>query len=228
MRFYFVVVYMVYLEKIFRRTCTRIFMKHYFQVIFVIVLFIVINFFALKYESLIIDYSRSTGSFGMIVYVVTTALAIIIPVWANVVLIPIATVMWGPFITALLSIVGWVIGSQVSFVLGRLFEKRIVNMFPSLGKSNYVEKLVSKRHQFLSLIFLRMTVPVDILSYGLGIFVTRVGGYQNFVTTFIGVIPFAFIFSYSTVIHFQYSLILFGVTTTLFVIYSIYVANKEY
>lgn len=202
-------------------------MNNIIKVIAVILLFISVSILASFYENELIYFAKNIGSFGIMFYVLTTALAVIIPMWGNLFLIPVATIMWGPFITALLSILGWVIGSQTSFLLGRLFKKRILKMFPALIESDYVERLVSKKYTYTSLILLRMTLPVDILSYALGIFVPRITAYQNFVTSFIGVIPFAFAFSYFNNIPKIYLIGLFVSMACIFFIYSsIMLKNK--
>lgn len=202
-------------------------MNNIIKVIAVILIFVLVSILASFYENELINFAKNIGSFGIVFYVLTTAIAIIIPMWGNLFLIPVATIMWGPFITALLSILGWVIGSQTSFLLGRLFKNRIIKMFPGLTESNYVERLVSKKYTYTSLIFLRMTLPVDILSYSLGIFVSRITAYQNFVTSFVGVIPFAFVFSYFNNIPKIYSIGLFVSMTCFFFIYSsIMLKNK--
>ena len=194
-------------------------MKKILELGTVILVFIGVNAFAHAHESTLLSWAQNTGSFGVSLYVATTALAIIIPVWSNLFLMPVASIMWGPFATALLSILGWLIGSQISFLLGRKFQERIMQAFPKLLASNYVEKLVSKKYPNLSLIFLRMTIPIDVLSYGLGLFAFRVSAWQNFITTLIGITPFAFLFSYFNDIPKSYSIGILSITMGLFFLY---------
>ena len=60
---------------------------------------------------------------------------------------------------------------------------------------NYMEGFLPKRYLFLAVVFLRIALPVDLLSYALGLF-----GVMQFwpyiAATIIGITPFAFVFSY--------------------------------
>jgi uncharacterized membrane protein YdjX (TVP38/TMEM64 family) len=202
-------------------------MKRILEVGSIVVLFIGINMFAHAHEATLLSLAKDAGSLGIALYVATTAIAIIVPVWSNMFLMPIASIMWGPFSTALLSILGWLIGSHIAFVLGRVFGESVKKAFPKLLSSNHVTRLVSKKHPNLSLIFLRMTIPVDILSYGLGLFAHQVTVRQNFFTTLVGVVPFAFLFSYFNDIPKMYSIGILSVTTLLFIIYSSIMLRKK-
>ena len=68
-----------------------------------------------------------------------------------------------------------------------------------LEKVHLIEKLIPQRNIFLSVIFLRMAIPVDVLSYALGLF-SSISFKLYFVATLVGVSPFAFIFSYSVLL----------------------------
>lgn len=59
----------------------------------------------------------------------------------------------------------------------------------------YLSGFLPKRYLFIAVVFLRIALPVDLLSYALGLFgVMRFWPY--IIATIIGVTPFAFIFSY--------------------------------
>ena len=132
---------------------------------------------------------------GMMVYVAITALAIILAPVSTLPLIPLAVAIWGWFITAILSIIGWTVGSQVAFWLAKTYGQTLVQKFVSLERFSAFEKRFTKRNLFWTVVLLRMTVPVDILSYGLGLFSTM-SNRLFLLSTIIGITPFAFIFSY--------------------------------
>jgi len=59
---------------------------------------------------------RVSGPLGMISYVFITALAIVVAPLSTLPLIAIAVSAWGLIIAGFLSVVGWVVGSQIAFV----------------------------------------------------------------------------------------------------------------
>lgn len=137
----------------------------------------------------------NSGSLGMIFYVFITAIAVVIAPISTFPLIPIASIAWGFVISAILSIAGWTIGAQIAFMIARRFGKPLVQKFISLEKLEAFEKRIPEKNLFWSIVLLRMTVPVDLLSYALGLF-SKISYSKYFWATIIGVTPFAFIFSY--------------------------------
>jgi uncharacterized membrane protein YdjX (TVP38/TMEM64 family) len=163
--------------------------------LFVAVLFILFSHLGAIWANSLND-SLMSGTEGMIGYVGITVLAIIIAPVSTIPLLPIATYMWGPLTTALLSILGWTIGAQIAFWLARLFGKKFIHKISSMQRLKQIEQKLPQSHVFWSLVFLRIGLPVDILSYALGLF-THVHGRTYFFATLLGVTPFAFIFSYA-------------------------------
>jgi uncharacterized membrane protein YdjX (TVP38/TMEM64 family) len=143
----------------------------------------------------VVEIITSTGFFGMIFYVFITAIAVVIAPISTFPLIPIASIVWGYVVAAILSIIGWTIGAQIAFIIARRFGKPLVQKFISLEKLESFEKRIPEKNLFWSIVVLRMTVPVDILSYALGLF-SKISYSKYFWATIIGVTPFAFIFSY--------------------------------
>jgi uncharacterized membrane protein YdjX (TVP38/TMEM64 family) len=150
------------------------------------------------------------------------ALAVIVPVWSNIFLLPFGVIAWGPFMTSLLCITGWWIGSVVAFFIARTYREKILIHKPSLTTYTYIDTLISKKHPTLTLIFLRMTLPVDILSYALGLFSGHISWKQNALTTLIGITPFAFIFSYIGTFSGSVQIIILSTTTLLFFFYYLF------
>jgi uncharacterized membrane protein YdjX (TVP38/TMEM64 family) len=134
---------------------------------------------------------------GVMAFVGLAALAVVFPSFTNMMFIPIGVSMFGPLYAALLCILGWWLGSVISFTIGRYYNEYLLERFPSFKNYLYIDKLVGDKNMFWKLILLRMTIPVDVLSYALALFSKRVSYKMNAVTTLIGITPFAFIFAYA-------------------------------
>ena len=165
--------------------------------IVVVTFFIVATVLAQKYENELQSFVGQKGiSVGMVSYVLITAFAIVIAPVSTLPLIPVAVGVWGWVATGILSVIGWVIGSQIAFHLARSLGKPFIQKIVSLERLEKFEKHFSEKNLFWTVVFLRMTVPVDILSYAVGLF-SRMRSASYFLATLIGVIPFAFVFSYA-------------------------------
>jgi uncharacterized membrane protein YdjX (TVP38/TMEM64 family) len=165
---------------------------------------------------------------GYLFYFISASVAVIIPVLTNIVLIPPAVMLWGPFVTAVLSILGWWVGSMISFYIARTFKTSLLIRFPVFQKYDHIDRLVfddkssTRFKKFYKLIFLRMTFPVDVLSYALGFFSNKVSFRENSITTLIGITPFAFIFSYGSEMLYKNIFIITPILAIIFFIYIIY------
>ena len=192
-----------------------------YSTLFIVLLFIVAGIFANHYSEAIASAIQTYNTLGKVTLVLMATIAVIFPFWSNLFLLPFAVVAWGPITTALLCIVGWWIGSMIAFFIARTYQHRLLKKFPSLAHYEYVDALVSKKYEFLTLIFLRMTLPVDILSYALGLFSSRISWQRNSITTLIGIIPFAFLFSYIGAFPSRTQIAIFSLTALFVIIYLI-------
>jgi uncharacterized membrane protein YdjX (TVP38/TMEM64 family) len=123
-------------------------------------------------------------------------------------------------------IIGWTLGAQIAFYLGRYAMDKVHAWFPNMYKHNYIEKLIDENHVYFSIIFLRMAMPVDILSYALGLFTPKITAKDNLITTLIGITPFAFVFAYASEMK-NLSVMLLGVSLVLLVLYIFYVRKMR-
>ena len=147
--------------------------------------------FATAIRGLLQDYPR----LAVIVFFVTTIIAVLVPVLTNLPLVPMAVLAWGPAWTAVLLLGGWVAGAGLSFALGRHARRMILRHFPSVKRHADIDRLIHPRHRIASLALLRMTFPVDVLSYALGLFSRQTGLSENLLSTAIGAAPFAVFFA---------------------------------
>ncbi|MAH03199.1 hypothetical protein CMI39_00220 [Candidatus Pacearchaeota archaeon] len=182
--------------------------KSIIEVFFIILIFIVLSYIVqtnLEYFKDIIG----DGFVGMFFYVLITIIAVVVaPVTAMPFLLPIAANLWNWVFVAILSIIAWTIGAIIAFILARIYGVRIVKKFVSIDKITKFEKMIPKKNIFWSVVFLRMVIPVDILSYALGIF-SKISIRSYLLATLIGVAPFAFILSYLGQMPFYYQIVAF-------------------
>lgn len=109
--------------------------------------------------------------------------------------IPAVAVMIGPFLTAMLSVVGWTIGAVIAFLIARHAGKPILARFVPYEHIEKYEKLIPENAQFLTVVMLRMMIPVDVLSYALGLTLSM-PLWKYTIATLIGVSWFSFAFAY--------------------------------
>lgn len=161
-----------------------------------------------------------------------TFVIVIAPLTALPLVVP-GSAIFGPFLTSIYSIIGWTLGAIVAFLIARHLGKPVLISFISLEKLEKYEKYFGDKIEFLGLVLLRMVLPVDILSYAVGL-LSKISFKKYILATFIGISPFAFIFAYigDTLVQKQYiafiifsagALLLFGIV---YVIYKIYYLSR--
>lgn len=124
-------------------------------------------------------------------------------------LVPLVSPVLGPFVTALLSLLGWTLGAVVAFLIARYAGRPILSRFVSLEAIDRYEKYIDPDARFWAIVMLRILIPVDVLSYALGIF-SRVSLLEYTVASVIGISFFSFVFSYLGVAAIQENLYIFG------------------
>lgn len=164
---------------------------------------------------------------GIAAFVATSALAVLLPLLTNLPLVPFAVLAWGPWWTAVLLLLGWLIGAALSFTLGRHASAWILRHFPSVKRHADIDRLINPRHRMVSLVLLRMTFPVDVLSYALGLFSRRTTLLENALSTAMGAAPFAVLFGLFPTLSATAQLILFGVSVLAFAAYVSWVVRQS-
>ena len=132
---------------------------------------------------------------GGLMFTLMMIISTVIPPITIFVLIPFVGMVLGPFMTMIYSVVGWTVGSIISFLVARHLGRPFIARYISLKKIDKWEKKIPEKGEFLYLVFLRMVTPVDVLSYAVGLF-CRIKFWKYSIASFIGVIPFSFFFSY--------------------------------
>jgi len=135
------------------------------------------------------------GFISMIIYILIGILATVVAPISATPLIPIATGIWGWFLSGILSIIAWFIGAIIAFWISRKWGVPVVKKFVSLKKLQSYEKMIPPGGLFWTVVLLRILLPVDLLSYALGLF-SNISFKKYALATIIGITPFAFIFAY--------------------------------
>ena len=166
-----------------------------FVVLFILAFFVLASYFSQAYTDTLTHQLGKQGVFGMAIYVLGAMIATVIAPMSFLPILPIAVTIWGSFMAAVLSIIAWTLGAAIAFIIARRYGRPLVENMVGKRKMNYMEGFLPKRYLFLAVVFLRIALPVDLLSYALGLF-----GVMTFwpyiAATIIGITPFAFVFSY--------------------------------
>jgi uncharacterized membrane protein YdjX (TVP38/TMEM64 family) len=176
----------------------------------VFTLFVLATYGAQRYHDALVGMVYLSGGAGMVLYVFITVMTVVIAPLSSFPLIPVATSLWGVGWTAVLSIVGWTTGSMIAFFLSRKYGIRLLEKFISLEKIEAVRRVIPSENIFWTVVLLRMSMPVDILSYALGLF-SSLGWRKYLLATLVGVTPFAFLFAYAGTLPLRYQVIGFGI-----------------
>jgi len=168
--------------------------------IFALIGFVIFFFLSLylvkSYSSEIQEFITQYGYRGMIMYVFLVILSVVIAPVSTIPLLPVATAAWGPFWAGVLSILAWFLGSVIAFFLGRYVGNPILATFINMTRFESVVRRISSVHLFWSIVLLRIALPVDVLSYAIGL-MTKVPFKVYAGASFIGIIPMAFLLSYA-------------------------------
>ena len=164
------------------------------EIILILILFIIFSYLAQIFKT---ELQETFGNsiLSMMLYLFIFIIAVVIAPINSEPLIPVASQIWGWFIAGLLTLIGWSVGSFIAFIIARRYKVPLLKKFISLKKITKFEKYIPQNHLFVSVIFLRMTIQVDLLSYILG-FMTKMKPVSYFLASLIGLAPLAFTLAY--------------------------------
>ncbi|EKD58478.1 MAG: hypothetical protein ACD_56C00116G0011 [uncultured bacterium] len=159
---------------------------------------LVIIFFFMRQDTFQIfrQAVQSNLAWGVIVYISLEIVSIVVVPVTTIVLVPLAVDFFGPFLAAIYSIIGWLMGGALAFLIARHFGRPIVKKLFNIKEIEKYRKYISEDIGFWTVVLLRLLLPVDILSYALGLF-SIISFRRYMLATLIGITPFAFIFSYT-------------------------------
>jgi uncharacterized membrane protein YdjX (TVP38/TMEM64 family) len=178
------------------------------------------------FDSTIRDLLTANVVLAFATLFLTSVVAVLLPVLSNLALLPGFVLVWGPGWTALVLLAGWIVGAALSFTLGRRARSAILRVFPSVKRHADIDRLIHPRHRMISLVMLRMTFPVDVLSYALGLFSARTTVAENVLSTTLGAAPFALLFSLLPSLSGTDQLMVFAGSALLFVLYAAWILHR--
>ncbi len=123
--------------------------------------------------------------------------------------IPMIAPVLGPFITAIACWFGWTMGALFAFWIARHGGRPLIAKLVSLQKLERFENRIPKDAHFGIVFALRLVFPVDLLSYGLGLFST-VSMRTYGLASALGILWFSFAFSYLGYASFTQNTVLFA------------------
>jgi uncharacterized membrane protein YdjX (TVP38/TMEM64 family) len=147
---------------------------------------------ALGLESFIGDHSV----LGIFIYLAGLIFVTVLGPLTLLPILPIAVALWGPLTTALLNTVGWTIGGIIAFSLAQKYGQEIVERLVKLEHLRWIESRMPEKNLFLAVIVFRIVIPIDFVSYALGLFTNmRLSAYA--LATFIGTLPTTLFLAYA-------------------------------
>ncbi len=185
------------------------------SLILIITAFILFSYF-IQTKSDFFNNLIANNFLGILIYILLNIIAVVFAPITVLPLIVVATGLWGWTNAAIITILGWTIGSILAFLIARKFGVPLVRRFISLEKIYKLEDKFSVGNNFWSVLLLRIIIPVDILSYALGLF-SKIKLLPYSLATIIGITPFAFIFAYLGTVPFIYQIILGLIVLIIFI-----------
>ncbi|MCD4762201.1 VTT domain-containing protein [bacterium] len=172
-----------------------------------IILFVLSSYLSGKYSPALANFITENNLPGEFIYTIIMVVAVIIAPFETLPLIPLATKLWGANTAALLTILGWTIGSIIAFGLSRRYGKKFVcRIIDKCDIDSWSDKL-PRRNLFWIVAFARFVLPVDIISYAVGLF-TKMPWLEYLGATVIGVAFFAFIVAYGSELAVEFQAII--------------------
>jgi len=132
---------------------------------------------------------------GAALYILLLVTSVVLLPFSSLPLLPLAARIFGVWLTAVLSIVGWWIGCLIAFQIARLGRKYLEKI-TSLEAVDRIERKIPKDIGFAGIVILRMILPVDVTSFALGL-LKHLSFSTYAVASLIGITPFAFVWSYA-------------------------------
>jgi len=146
---------------------------------------------------------------GVFVYILLNIVDALFAPGATLPLIPVAARAWGRIGAALVTTAGWTAGSLIAFSIARRWGYPIVRTFTSMPRVRQMRRYIPE-DLFWSIVLVRLVLPMDVISYVLGLF-TEIGWTKYAAATALGLTPSAFLLAYLGRLPHGYEIIAFGI-----------------
>jgi uncharacterized membrane protein YdjX (TVP38/TMEM64 family) len=148
-------------------------------------------------------------AWGLFLYLLLNILDAVLAPGATLPLIPVAARVWGRVLAGLATTAGWTAGSLIAFLIARRWGSPIVKKITSMQRVRGMKKYIPE-DLFWSIVLVRLVLPMDIISYVLGLF-TDIGWSKYAIATAMGLTPSAFLLAYLGKLPNAYGIIAFGI-----------------
>lgn len=166
--------------------------KAYSGVIVIVALFFLISYLVNKN----IDYLTTLlvgNRWAIIIYFVIIIAEIVLAPISLIPLIPLASALFGPTTTFIVTLAGWTLGSLLAFLLARhLGEKYLAKI---VKDAEAYQRYIPEKNLFLGVIMTRIFIPIDLMSYAIALF-TKIDAKRFTLATLIGFAPGTAILAY--------------------------------
>jgi uncharacterized membrane protein YdjX (TVP38/TMEM64 family) len=156
---------------------------------------------------------------GVFLYITLNIVDAVLAPGATLPLIPVAVRVWGRVVAALVTTVGWTSGSLIAFLIARRWGMPMVRKLTSMERLTRMKRYIP-RSLFWSIALLRLAMPMDVISYVLGLF-THIGWTTYAGATALGLTPSAFVLAYLGKEPYAFDLMAFGVGAVILIGYII-------
>ena len=157
----------------------------------------------------LVSYIAEHRFMGAVVFSAIMFITTVLAPLSALPLVPFVAPVLSPLYTAIACIIGWTLGALVAFLIARYGGRPFLLRCVDIKKLEALEAKLPKETHFLLLVMLRMVIPVDILSYALGL-VSSVKLSEYMITTVLGIVWFSFAFAYLGEAFFSQDYVLFG------------------
>lgn len=187
--------------------------------------FVLISQLAIEHQEIIRSLVITAGPLAALAYVVLSATAIVVAPLGFGFLIPVAAQAFGPFLAAVYSVLGWVIGSVLVWIIFRKYARPHIRHLTFIKYIEDTETRLSKRQWYTLVLLMRIVLPVDVVSYAL-VLGSSIRFLPYLISTVAGISPFAFLSTYAAVGSWQEQIIVASLGTGLFVAGGFYFYKK--
>jgi uncharacterized membrane protein YdjX (TVP38/TMEM64 family) len=163
--------------------------------------------FVRHHEQDIEAYIRQHPLAGLLLYIALNIVDALIAPGATLPLIPVAADAWGRILAALITTAGWAVGSLMAFLIARRWGYPVVKKLTSRERLRQLAKYIPD-DLFWSVVLLRVVMPMDVLSYVLGL-LTDLSWNRYVIATALGLLPSAFLLTYLGHLRHGYEIIMF-------------------
>jgi uncharacterized membrane protein YdjX (TVP38/TMEM64 family) len=164
-------------------------------------------------------------SWGVFLYILLNIADALIAPGATLPLIPVAVHAWGRVVAALVTTVGWTAGSLIAFLIARRWGYPIVKKLTSLERLRGLKRYIPE-DLFWSIALMRLVLPMDVISYAIGLF-TDISWAKYATATALGLVPSAFVLAWLGKLPHAYELIAFGIGGAVAVAYVTVVRRRH-